>query len=228
MKTSRSTAVRFIETTGRWADAESFSGEEAWAFIQELHDDFAKPFVALSDGQLMALRNLGAALGMRPGLPLGGYGPALKRAFGEGPMGAAELLTTVRYIYGQVNGGSDFEPMKRPKVSLQPREPGERWGGPPKKALKRSRGSDGVRHRREVELVRAHRGAPAVGPAHQRSVPCRTRRRARRTFATDSLKRKLFTAETSLPSSMKNVRVAREARHEQCLRVDPIRNARTG
>ena len=125
-------AVNFIESTGRWADADLFSEEDAWAFMEELRDEYAKSFVSLNDGQLMMLRNLGGALGMRPGLPLGGYGPALKRAFGPGPMSDQDLLIVTRYIYGQVNGGADFEAPRRPKVALGHVQVGERWGTPKK------------------------------------------------------------------------------------------------
>src|SRR3954469_3708361 len=94
---------RFIELMGRWADPELFTEEDAWAFIEELRDEWARPFVPLSDGQLMALRNMGAALGMRPGLPLGYYNSAVKRGFGAGPISDADLSIVTRYMYGQVN-----------------------------------------------------------------------------------------------------------------------------
>jgi hypothetical protein len=81
----------------------------------------------MSDGQLIVLRNLGAALGIRPGSPLRGYGPALKRALGQGSMSDADIHELTRYIYGQINGGSDFEPKKRPTLSLKPVDVGERW-----------------------------------------------------------------------------------------------------
>jgi hypothetical protein len=123
----KKSAVRFIESTGRWADADIFAEDDAWEFMRELCGD-ARKFMRLNDGQLMSLRNLGAALGMRPGLPISGYIPALTRAFGESPLTDEEMRTLVRYTFGQVNGGGDFEPAQRPRVSLSPALPGERWG----------------------------------------------------------------------------------------------------
>ena len=117
---------RFIELMGRWADPDLFTEEDAWAFIEELRDEWARDFVPLSDGQLMALRNLGASLGMKPGTPLAYYGSAVKRAFGRGPMSDADLAIVTRYMYGQVNGGGDFEPARRPKVTLSVPPVGER------------------------------------------------------------------------------------------------------
>ena len=129
----KSFSVKFIETTGRWADLELFNEEDAWAFIGDLLTDFAQPRTKLSDGQIIVLRNLGAALGMRPGSSLAGYSPALERNFGPSPMSAADVRTVVLWVYEQVNGGGDFEPAKRPPVALTVGEVGERYGVPRKR-----------------------------------------------------------------------------------------------
>src|SRR5439155_9670883 len=123
-------AVRFIETTGRWADVDLFSEEDAWVFLQELLDEFARRNGKLSDGQIIALRNLGAAMGMRPGTPLSTYPGAVERNFGPGPMGAADFSILIRWLHAQVNGGGDFEPARRPPVSIDGSMlPGEKRGG---------------------------------------------------------------------------------------------------
>ena len=125
-------SVKFIETTGRWADLELFNEEDAWAFMQDLLNDYARPRAKLSDGQIIVLRNLGAALSMKPGSPLHGYVPALVRNFGPSPMSDGDLQELVRWVYAQVNGGGDFEPARKPPVTLQSGLPGEKPGVPPK------------------------------------------------------------------------------------------------
>src|SRR6476619_3972088 len=119
-------SVKFIETTGRWADIELFNEDDAWEFMKDLLNEYGRAKAKLSDGQIIVLRNLGAALSMRPGSPLRGYIPALIRNFGPTPMEMADLELLVRYIYAQVNGGGDFEPAKRPPVVLNAGLPGER------------------------------------------------------------------------------------------------------
>lgn len=111
-------SVKFIETTGRWADLELFNEEDAWAFMNDLLNDYVRAKQKLSDGQIISLRNLGAALSMKPGSSLGGYIPALVRNFGPSPMPDADLNELVRWVYAQVNGGGDFEPARKPPVSL--------------------------------------------------------------------------------------------------------------
>jgi hypothetical protein len=124
-------AVRFIEATGRWADAEIFSEDDAWMFLEELLNEYARPNAKLSDGQIIALRNLGAAMGMRPGTPLSTYPGAVARNFGEGPMSSPDVQILCRWLHAQVNGGGDFEPARRPAVSIDASAlPGEKRGGP--------------------------------------------------------------------------------------------------
>lgn len=126
-------SVKFIETTGRWADIELFNEDDAWAFMQDLLNDYARARSKLSDGQIIVLRNLGAALSMRPGSPLHGYIPALVRNFGPSPMSDADLAELVRWVYDQVNGGGDFEPARKAPVALRAGLPGEKPGRPPPK-----------------------------------------------------------------------------------------------
>lgn len=126
-------AVKFIETTGRWADIELFNEDDAWEFMKDLLNEYARAKSKLSDGQIIILRNLGVALSMRPGSPLGGYIPALVRNFGPSPMSDEELAELVRWVYTQVNGGGDFEPARKPPVTLTSGLPGERLGVPPKR-----------------------------------------------------------------------------------------------
>jgi hypothetical protein len=126
-------AVKFIETTGRWADLELFNEEDAWEFMKDLLNDYARPRGKLSDGQIICLRNLGAALSVKPGSPLGAYAPALQRNFGPSPMSDVELRELTLWVYNQVNGGGDFEPARKSPVTLQAGLPGERSGRPPKR-----------------------------------------------------------------------------------------------
>ena len=126
-------AVRFIESTGRWADAEIFSEEDAWAFIQDLINDYARPQARLLDGQIIALRNLGAAMGMKPGTPLSTYANAVTRNFGQGEIPPQDMVILTRYLHEQVNGGGDFQPARRPPVVLDGALPGEHWGKPKKR-----------------------------------------------------------------------------------------------
>ena len=53
-------SVKFIETTGRWADLDLFNEDDAWAFMGDLLNDYARARAKLSDGQIVCLRNLGA------------------------------------------------------------------------------------------------------------------------------------------------------------------------
>jgi hypothetical protein len=126
-------AVRFIEATGRWADAEIFSEEDAWAFLSDLLNEYARPNVKLSDGQIVAMRNLGAAMGMKPGTPLSTYANAVVRNFGEGNMAPEDKALLLRWLHMQVNGGGDFQPARRPPVVLDNAPPGEHWGKPKKR-----------------------------------------------------------------------------------------------
>lgn len=126
-------SVKFIETTGRWADLELFNEDDAWSFMQDLLNDYARARNKLSDGQIIVLRNLGAALSMKPGSPLHGYIPALVRNFGPSPMSDADLKALVLWVFEQVNGGGDFEPARKPPVTLQSGLPGEKPGIPPKR-----------------------------------------------------------------------------------------------
>jgi hypothetical protein len=123
-------SVKFIETTGRWADIELFNEEDAWAFMGDLLNDYVRSGQKLNDGQIMVLRNLGAALSMKPGSPLHGYIPALVRNFGASPMSDADLNELVRWVYAQVNGGGAFEPAKKAPVALHAAPPvrGRRGG----------------------------------------------------------------------------------------------------
>lgn len=123
-------SVKFIETTGRWADIELFNEEDAWVFMGDLLNDYVRSGQKLNDGQIIVLRNLGAALSMKPGSPLHGYIPALVRNFGPSPMGDADLNELVRWVYAQVNGGGAFEPAKKPPVALNAAPPtrGRRGG----------------------------------------------------------------------------------------------------
>lgn len=125
-------AVKFIETTGRWADLELFNEDDAWAFMGDLLNDYARARQKLSDGQIIVLRNLGAALSMKPGSPMHGYVPALVRNFGPSPMSDADLNELVRWVYFQVNGSGDFEPARKAMVTLSAGLPGEKPGQPPK------------------------------------------------------------------------------------------------
>lgn len=122
-------SVKFIETTGRWADLELFNEEDAWAFMTDLLNDHVRAGQKLSDGQIISLRNLGAALSMKPGSALSGYIPALVRNFGPSPMPDADLQQLVRWVYSQVNGGGDFEPARKPPVSLHAGPPVRRRRG---------------------------------------------------------------------------------------------------
>ena len=119
-------SVKFIETTGRWADFELFNDEDAWAFMGDLLRDHVRSGQKLSDGQIMVLRNLGAALSMKPGSPLHGYIPALVRNFGPSPMSDEDLSELVRWVYAQVNGGGSFEAARKPPVALNAGFPARR------------------------------------------------------------------------------------------------------
>jgi len=125
-------SVKFIETTGRWADAELFNEDDAWEFMKDLLNEYARARSRLSDGQIIILRSLGVALSMRPGSPLSGYIPALVRNFGPSPMSDEDLQELVRWVYMQVNAGGDFEPARKPPVTLSAGPPGERPGMPKK------------------------------------------------------------------------------------------------
>jgi hypothetical protein len=116
--------VKFIESTGRWADFDLFSEEDAWEFVKEIVSEYARPNVKLSDGQVIILRNLGVALGMKPGSTLAGYASALVRNFGPLQISEADLKIMTMYFYTQVNGGGAFETARRPPVMLQPGAPG--------------------------------------------------------------------------------------------------------
>ena len=126
-------SVKFIETTGRWADAELFNEDDAWEFMKDLLDEYARAKSRLNDGQVTILRSLGVALSMRPGSPLTGYIPALVRNFGPSPMAEPDLHELVRWVYMQVNAGGDFEPARKAPVTLSAGLPGERPGVPPKR-----------------------------------------------------------------------------------------------
>jgi hypothetical protein len=119
-------SVKFIETTGRWADLELFNEDDAWEFMKDLLNEYARSRAKLSDGQIIVLRNLGAALSMKPGSPLHGYIPALVRNFGPSPMPDADLQELVQWVYSQVNGG--FEAARKPPVALSADAPGGRPG----------------------------------------------------------------------------------------------------
>ncbi|MBL8956827.1 MAG: hypothetical protein JNK82_39000 [Myxococcaceae bacterium] len=127
-------SVKFIETTGRYADYDLFNEDDAWEFLRDLLNEYARAKTRrLTDGQVSILRNLGVALSMRPGSPLSGYIPALVRNFGPSPMSDADLQEVVRWVYMQVNAGGDFEPARKAPVTLSAGLPGERPGVPPKR-----------------------------------------------------------------------------------------------
>lgn len=128
-------SVKFIETTGRWADIEVFNEDDAWEFMKDLLVDYVKTGRRLTDGQITVLRNLGAAMSMKPGSHLRIYVPALERSFGPTPMSDEDLNLLARYLYDQVNGGGDFEPHKKAPVTLQSGLPGERPGVPSKRRI---------------------------------------------------------------------------------------------
>jgi hypothetical protein len=119
-------AVKFVETTGRWADIELFTEEDAWDFMRELLNDYARPRGRLSDGQIIIMRDLGAALGIKPGSPLRFYAPGLVRAFGATPLSDEEMTTLTQWVYAQVNAGGDFEPARKPPVALNASSVGDR------------------------------------------------------------------------------------------------------
>src|SRR2546430_7993543 len=126
-------AVKFIESTGRWADIELFNEDDAWEFMKDLLNDYARSKSNLSDGQAIVLRNLGAALGVKPGSPIGSYFGALTRAFGPSPMDEAELKEVAMWVHTQLNGGGGFEPARKPPVALQAGPVGSRPGRPPRR-----------------------------------------------------------------------------------------------
>jgi hypothetical protein len=98
-------AIRFITALDYGVDAESFGDADAWSFMQDLVNEFASQGKGLNQVQLVALRNFGIGISMRPGSSLGGYKPALEAAFGPCQMSAEDFDTLVRWAHAQVNGG---------------------------------------------------------------------------------------------------------------------------
>jgi hypothetical protein len=126
----KSFAMKFIQSTGGEADPDIFEENEVWTFMSEFLDKFARTKASLSDGQIMVLRNLGAAMGLKPGSPLAHYAPALIRNFGPSPLQDEDLKLLTRYLHIQVNGGGDFESARKPPVALRPGPMG--WKGKPR------------------------------------------------------------------------------------------------
>ncbi len=98
-------AIRFITSLDRGVDADSFGDDDAWAFMQDLVNDYAIPGRGLNEVQLAALRDFGIAAGMRPGGPLSSYQPALQAAFGPRQMSDENFVKLVHWAHSQVNGG---------------------------------------------------------------------------------------------------------------------------
>ncbi|MBL8922688.1 MAG: hypothetical protein JNJ54_27820 [Myxococcaceae bacterium] len=88
-------ALRFIQSLDRGVDAESFSDDDAWAFMQDLVYEFALPERSLHPAQVAALRDFGHIAGIRPGSPISNYAPGLEAALGPHATAIGRMLTCV-------------------------------------------------------------------------------------------------------------------------------------
>ena len=112
-------AIRFIRAMDRDVDEGSFGGEDAWAFMEDLNNEYATTGRGLNEMQLAAVRDFGIAIGMRPGTPMSGYQPALQRALGPRTIADAVFAVFVQWMHGQVNGGgSSVQKVRTNTVSM--------------------------------------------------------------------------------------------------------------
>ena len=102
---SHGAAIQLITALDYGVDAESFGDADAWSFMQDLVNEFASRGKGLNQAQLVALRNFGIGISMRPGSPLGGYKPALEAAFGPSQLSPEDFDALVKWAHAQVNGG---------------------------------------------------------------------------------------------------------------------------
>lgn len=116
-------ALRFIESLDRGVDPDSFSEDDAWAFMQDLVYEFALPGRSLHPSQVAALRDFGHLVGIKPGAPLGDYVPGLEAGLGPSQLSAEDLDLLVRWAHGQVNAGFEQKPADKVRLDAEPRGP---------------------------------------------------------------------------------------------------------
>ena len=124
-------AVRFIVSLDRSVDADSFSDDDAWAFMQDLVDEYARDRKNLSQPQAAALRDFGHTIGIRPGGPLHSYGPCLEGALGPCPMPRDDFDLLLSWAHAQVNADFTMKPVDKVTLDAEPRGPVP----PPRKPL---------------------------------------------------------------------------------------------
>ena len=124
-------AIRFIVSLDRSVDAESFSDDDAWALMQDLVDEYAKPGRSMNSPQVAALRDFGHTIGIRPGGPLNSYRPALEEALGPSSMSAEDFGLLLSWAHAQVNANFETKPPDKVTLDAEPRGPNP----PPRKPL---------------------------------------------------------------------------------------------
>lgn len=113
----RDLAIRLMESMGRDVDRDYFTEDDAWAFIGDLAE-MGKENKRLSEAAVQILRDIGLALGLRPGADERRFQPALEEQLGASPHPADVVLAAVHYARGQTNGAFEEGQTARARSQL--------------------------------------------------------------------------------------------------------------